>query len=56
MGAAQSSQPRSVSMENQTPRLGVINVSEEVVERLKKGLAQQKGKQTDSIPKIFSAQ
>lgn len=40
MGAANSSQPRSVSMDNPNPQ-GVIDISDDVVARLKKGLAKQ---------------
>lgn len=40
MGAAQSSEPRSVSMDNPTP-VGVIDISDDVVERLKKGITKQ---------------
>lgn len=40
MGAAQSSEPRSVSMDNPTP-VGVIDISDDVVNRLKKGITKQ---------------
>nr|XP_014092679.1 MICOS complex subunit MIC25 [Bactrocera oleae]XP_014092680.1 MICOS complex subunit MIC25 [Bactrocera oleae] len=39
MGAAHSTEPRSVSMENPNP--GVIDISDEVVQRLKKGINKQ---------------
>lgn len=39
MGAAHSTEPRSVSMDN--PNAGVIDVSDEVVQRLKKGISKQ---------------
>ncbi|XP_004524369.1 MICOS complex subunit MIC19 [Ceratitis capitata] len=39
MGAAHSTEPRSVSMDNPNP--GVIDVSDEVVQRLKKGISKQ---------------
>ncbi|XP_013101715.1 MICOS complex subunit MIC19 [Stomoxys calcitrans] len=40
MGAAHSSEPRSVSMDNPTPA-GVIDISDDVVNRLKKGISKQ---------------
>ncbi|XP_039962505.1 MICOS complex subunit MIC25 [Bactrocera neohumeralis] len=39
MGAAHSTEPRSVSMDNPNP--GVIDISDEVVQRLKKGINKQ---------------
>ncbi|XP_017475177.1 PREDICTED: uncharacterized protein LOC108365617 [Rhagoletis zephyria] len=39
MGAAHSTEPRSVSMDN--PNSGVIDVSDEVVQRLKRGISKQ---------------
>lgn len=40
MGAAHSSEPRSVSMDNPTPA-GVIDISDDVVNRLKQGITKQ---------------
>lgn len=40
MGAAHSSEPRSVSMDNPTPA-GVIDISDDVVNRLKTGITKQ---------------
>ncbi|TMW47960.1 hypothetical protein DOY81_006961 [Sarcophaga bullata] len=40
MGAAHSSEPRSVSMDNPTPA-GVIDISDDVVNRLKLGITKQ---------------
>lgn len=40
MGAKQSREPRSVSMENPTPA-GVLDISDDVVKRLKQGIRQQ---------------
>ncbi|KAI9584453.1 uncharacterized protein LOC119634975 [Glossina fuscipes] len=40
MGAARSKEPRSVSMDNPSPA-GVIDVSDDVVERLKLGISRQ---------------
>ncbi|XP_017874442.1 PREDICTED: uncharacterized protein LOC108621550 [Drosophila arizonae] len=40
MGARQSRDPRSVSMENPTPA-GVLDISDDVVKRLKQGISQQ---------------
>lgn len=40
MGASHSSEPRSVSMDNPNPP-GVIDLSDEVVQRLKKGITKQ---------------
>ncbi|XP_030370779.1 uncharacterized protein LOC115621307 [Scaptodrosophila lebanonensis] len=40
MGARQSREPRSVSMDNPTPA-GVIDISDDVVKRLKHGITQQ---------------
>ncbi|EDW59043.1 MICOS complex subunit MIC25 [Drosophila virilis] len=40
MGAKQSREPRSVSMENPTPA-GVLDISDDVVKRLKQGITQQ---------------
>uniref|UniRef100_T1PCM7 CHCH domain protein n=1 Tax=Musca domestica TaxID=7370 RepID=T1PCM7_MUSDO len=40
MGAAHSSEPRSVSMDNPTPA-GVIDISDDVVNRLKTGISKQ---------------
>ncbi|EDV90823.1 MICOS complex subunit MIC19 [Drosophila grimshawi] len=40
MGAKQSREPRSVSMENPTPA-GVLDISDDVVKRLKQGISQQ---------------
>lgn len=40
MGAAQSSEPRSVSMDNPSPA-GIIDISDDVVNRIKKGISQQ---------------
>lgn len=40
MGAKQSHEPRSVSMENPTPA-GVLDISDDVVKRLKQGISQQ---------------
>lgn len=47
MGAAHSSEPRSVSMDNPTPA-GVIDISDDVVNRLKTGISKQ-GKWLHSI-------
>lgn len=42
MGAAHSSEPRSVSMDNPNPSsAGVIDISDDVVNRLKKGITKQ---------------
>lgn len=60
MGAAHSGEPRNVSMDNPTPAAGVIDVSDEVVERLKLGINRQakdsgKVKTTDSAAKEVPA-
>lgn len=39
MGASHSTEPRSVSMDNPNP--GVIDISDDVVQRLKKGINKQ---------------
>lgn len=54
MGAKQSREPRSVSMENPTPA-GVLNITDDVVKRLKQGISQQgKLKLTISVWKNFT--
>lgn len=41
MGAKPSREPRSVSMDNPTPASGVLDISDDVVKRLKQGITQQ---------------